>query len=362
MKRLIPLTSIAGFLLAVAIVRPALAQEIADKIFLGGPILTMDGTAPRAEAIAVKDGRVLAVGTDAEVMEHKGDGTETVNLGGKALLPGFVDAHGHMFLGGMQALSANLLAPPDGEVSDIAKLQQTLRDWAEKNQDIVKSANLILGFGYDNAQLKEQRHPTREDLDEVSTDVPVVVIHQSAHLASLNSKALEIVGYDASTKDPEGGVIQRQEGSQEPNGVLEEVAWGAALPKLTTNIGPEGGKMMIMAGSKLWAKYGYTTAQEGRAVPSQAELIRAVSPSILMCSLIATTSKPIQAGTMTTTSGSRARSSPSTDRRRDLPRYATAPITIRLATTHPAMPAMRPRQTNRSSTRLTGRLPTIFKL
>jgi predicted amidohydrolase YtcJ len=276
MKRLIPLTSIAGFLLAVAIVRPALAQEIADKIFLGGPILTMDGTAPSAEAIAVKDGRVLAVGTDAEVMEHKGDGTETVNLGGKALLPGFVDAHGHMFLGGMQALSANLLAPPDGEVSDIAKLQQTLRDWAEKNQDIVKSANLILGFGYDNAQLKEQRHPTREDLDEVSTDVPVVVIHQSAHLASLNSKALEIVGYDASTKDPEGGVIQRQEGSQEPNGVLEEVAWGAALPKLTTNIGPEGGKMMIMAGSKLWAKYGYTTAQEGRAVPSQAELIRAV--------------------------------------------------------------------------------------
>ena len=92
------------FLLAVAIVRPALAQEIADKIFLGGPILTMDDTAPRAEAIAVKDGRVLAVGTDAEVMEHKGDGTETVNLGGKALLPGFVDAHGHMFLGGMQAL------------------------------------------------------------------------------------------------------------------------------------------------------------------------------------------------------------------------------------------------------------------
>jgi hypothetical protein len=62
MKRLIPLTSIAGFLLAVAIVRPALAQEIADKIFLGGPILTMDDTAPRAEAIAVKDGRVLAVG------------------------------------------------------------------------------------------------------------------------------------------------------------------------------------------------------------------------------------------------------------------------------------------------------------
>ena len=252
------------------------AADQADRIWSGGPVLTMNDDAMRAEAVAEKGGRILGVGTEAEVMKLRGPDTQMIDLAGRTMVPGFVDAHGHMFLGGMQALSANMLPPPDGEVSDIAKLQQTLRDWVEENQDTVKSANLILGFGYDNAQLKEQRHPTRDDLDEVSRDVPVVVIHQSAHLASLNSKALEIVGYDASTKDPEGGVIQRREGSQEPNGVLEETAWAAALPKLTTNIGPEGGKMMITAGAELWARFGYTTAQEGRAVPAQAELIRAV--------------------------------------------------------------------------------------
>ena len=252
------------------------AADQADRIWSGGPVLTMNDDAMRAEAVAENDGRILGVGTEVEVMKLRGPDTQMIDLAGRTMLPGFVDAHGHMFLGGMQALSANMLPPPDGEVSDIAKLQQTLRDWVEENQDTVKSANLILGFGYDNAQLKEQRHPTRDDLDEVSMDVPVVVIHQSAHLASLNSKALEIVGYDASTKDPEGGVIQRREGGQEPNGVLEETAWAAALPKLTTNIGPEGGKMMIAAGAELWARFGYTTAQEGRAVPAQAELIRAV--------------------------------------------------------------------------------------
>ena len=252
------------------------AADQADRIWSGGPVLTMNDDAMRAEAVAENDGRILGVGTEVEVMKLRGPDTQMIDLAGRTMLPGFVDARGHMFIGGMQALSANMLPPPDGEVSDIAKLQQTLRDWVEENQDTVKSANLILGFGYDNAQLKEQRHPTRDDLDEVSRDVPVVVIHQSAHLASLNSKALEIVGYDASTKDPEGGVIQRREGGQEPNGVLEETAWAAALPKLTTNIGPEGGKMMIAAGAELWARFGYTTAQEGRAVPAQAELIRAV--------------------------------------------------------------------------------------
>jgi len=255
------------------------AADQVDRIWSGGIILTMNDAAMRAEAVAEKDGRIIGVGSSDEVMKLQGPDTRMIDLGGRTMVPGFVDAHGHMFLGGMQALSANLLPPPDGEVSDIAKLQQTLRDWAEANQDIVTSANLILGFGYDNSQLKEQRHPTRDDLDEVSTDVPIVVIHQSAHLAALNSKALEIVGYDASTEDPEGGVIQRQEGSQVPNGVLEEVAWGAALPKLTANIGPEGGKKMIAAGSELWARFGYTTAQEGRAVPLQAELIRAVGIS-----------------------------------------------------------------------------------
>jgi len=252
------------------------AADQADRIWTGGTVLTMNDAAMRAEAVAEKDGRILGVGTADEVMKLRGSDTQVIDLAGRTMLPGFVDAHGHLFIGGFQALSANMLPPPDGEVSDIAAVQQTLRDWAEANPEVVKSVNLIAGFGYDNAQLKELRHPTREDLDAVSTEVPVLIIHQSGHLAAVNSKALEIVGYDASTEDPEGGVIQRQEGSREPNGVLEELALFAALGPLTNNISPEGGKKMIAAGSKLWASFGYTTAQEGRAMPGQADTIRAV--------------------------------------------------------------------------------------
>jgi len=252
-----------------------IAADTANRIWSGGTVLTMTDAAMRAEAVAEKDGRILGVGTEQEVMKLRGSDTQVIDLAGRTMLPGFIDAHGHMFMGGFQALSANMLAPPDGKVTDIASLQLTLRDWAEENREVVKAINLISGFGYDNAQLKELRHPTREDLDAVSTDVPVLIIHQSGHLAALNSKALEVVGYDASTEDPEGGVIQRQEGSQEPSGVLEELAMFAALGPLTSNIGPEGGKKMIAAGSEMWARFGYTTAQEGRSVPSQAESIRA---------------------------------------------------------------------------------------
>jgi hypothetical protein len=181
-----------------------------------------------------------------------------------------------MVMGGLQALSANMLPPPDGPNSDIATIQQTLREWADENRDIVKSINLIIGFGYDNAQLKEQRHPNRDDLDAVSMDVPVLIIHQSGHLAALNSKALEIAGYDASTDNPEGGVIRRQESGRDPNGVLEESAFFNVMPKLLNNIDAEGGKTMIAAGAELWTKYGYTTADEGRATPEIAEIIRAV--------------------------------------------------------------------------------------
>jgi hypothetical protein len=180
-------------------------------------------------------------------------------------------------LGGLQALSANLLAPPDGKVTDIASLQQTLRDWAAANQPAVKAANLIVGFGYDNAQLKELRHPTRDDLDKVSTDIPVVVIHQSGHLTALNSKALALAGYDAQSKDPPGGVIQRRDGTTEPNGVLEENASNAALPKLLANLGPEAGKSFAKAGADLWASFGYTTGQEGRAVPGVTDTWRAIA-------------------------------------------------------------------------------------
>ncbi len=257
----------------------ALAQSAppADRIWSGGPILTMNDAAMRAEAVAERGGRIVAVGTAAEVMRLRGPQTRMIDLAGRCLLPGFVDPHGHIMLGGIQALSANLLAPPDGEVTDIASLQKTLRDWIAANAEAVRRLNLIIAFGYDNGQLKELRHPTRDDLDVISRDVPMILIHQSSHLAAFNSKALEMSGITAQTPDPPGGVIRRKEGGREPDGVLEETAFMPAALKLLATVGPAGLKAFARAGAELWARFGYTTAQEGRSVPPLAELIKSVA-------------------------------------------------------------------------------------
>jgi len=253
------------------------AQKTADRIWAGGPILTMNDKAMRAEAVAESAGKIVAVGTKAQVMKLKGPNTQLIDLKGRVMLPGFVDPHGHMVMGGLQALSANMLAPPDGEIKDIPGIVATLKEWATANAAVVKQDNVIIGFGYDNAQLKELRHPTKEELDEVSKDIPVVIIHQSGHLASVNSAALKLVGYDASTKDPDGGVIQRKAGSQEPNGTLEETAFFPLIGKVLQNIGPLGIEAFAKAGAKEWARYGYTTAQEGRSVPDIANVLRKVA-------------------------------------------------------------------------------------
>jgi predicted amidohydrolase YtcJ len=253
------------------------AQESADQIWFGGPILTMNDQAMRAEAVAERGGKILAVGSKDEVMKLKGSATKMHDLGGQTLIPGFVDAHGHAFVGGVQALSANLLAPPDGDVKDIASLQKVLREWMAKNADVVRKVNLIVGFGYDNSTLAERRHPTRDDLDEVSKDIPILLVHQSGHLFTVNSKGLEVAGVTADTPDPDGGVIRRSPGSNEPDGVLEETAGFPVVLKLLGQVGAEGGKNFFKAGTKLWIKYGYTTVQEARSVPGTVGLMQQVA-------------------------------------------------------------------------------------
>ncbi|MBY0226013.1 MAG: amidohydrolase [Hyphomicrobium sp.] len=269
-------TTVVGALFPLILPLSA-AADTADKIWIGGPILTMNDDAMRADAVAVKDGKIIAVGKKDDVLATKGDKTDVINLGGKALLPGFVDAHGHVMMGGLQALAANLLAPPDGKVTDIASLQQTMKDWVEANKEMSSKAKLILGFGYDQSQLKELRAPTKEELDAISTELPLVVVHQSGHFGALNSKALEVVGYTSETKDPDGGVIQRKPGTTEPNGVLEETAWIAVLPKLLGNIGPSGMAALAEAGANMWASYGYTTGQEGRSNQGLDSVFRTVA-------------------------------------------------------------------------------------
>jgi predicted amidohydrolase YtcJ len=252
------------------------AQQLADTIYTGGPILTIDDSLPRAESVAVKNGTILKVGPLSEVMTHQGDATKVFDLEGRSLLPGFVDSHGHVVMGGLQALSANLLAPPDGVVTDIEDIQETLKAWAEDNATAVRAVNLIVGFGYDESQLEEKRPPNRDELDVVSTDVPIIIVHQSGHFGVANSKALLLAGFTASTEDPPGGIIRRR-ANGEPDGVLEENAFFAALVGLLGNLGEDGFKAFAKEGSELWARFGYTTAQEGRAMPGTVAIMKSVA-------------------------------------------------------------------------------------
>ena len=255
------------------------AEQMAELIYSGGPIVTVNELQPSAEAVAVRGGRIIAVGYRDEVMKLKGPKTRLVDLGGKTLLPGFVDPHGHVFNTGIQAISANLLPRPDGEVNTIPELQSTLKAWVEQNAKIAGKYKWIVGFGYDDAQLTPQQHPTRDDLDKVSSELPVVIVHQSGHLAVMNSKALQMVGISALTQDPTGGTIRRKAGSQEPNGVLEESAFFGPFFGLLSKLDPEANKVLFAAGVDLYKRFGYTTAQEGRATTGAVQTMAAVAKS-----------------------------------------------------------------------------------
>ncbi|SEA90849.1 amidohydrolase family protein [Rubrimonas cliftonensis] len=257
---------------------PAPGDDVtADRIWSGGPILTMVDGGMRAEALAEADGTIIAVGALDEVMAHRGPDTELVDLAGRTMIPGFVDAHGHVFMIGIQALSANLLPAPDGTVNDIPALQEVMRAYLAANPERVSRAGLLMGFGYDDAQLAEQRHPTRVDLDAISTEIPIYILHQSGHLGVANSKALEVAGMTADTPDPAGGVIRRREGGTEPNGVMEENASAIMAMAMLRNLDADAGRAIFRAGAELVASFGYTTAQEGRSTPAVAALMQAVA-------------------------------------------------------------------------------------
>ncbi len=221
----------------------------AELIYSGGPIVTVNDAQPSAEAVAVRGGRIMAVGTRAQVEATRGPGTRMVNLEGRTMLPGFVDPHGHVVMGGLQAVGANMLAAPDGEANDIAAVIRILREWVGRNEAAVRRYNLIFGFGYDDSQIREGRHPTRDDLDQVSTEVPVLIIHTSSHLAAANSKALEVAGITAATSDPVGGVFRRRAGTREPDGVMQENALIAAAGPLLGRLDEAAWLSMIQAGA-----------------------------------------------------------------------------------------------------------------
>ena len=267
----------------------SLSAQQADQIFHNANIITMNERQPSAKSVAVRAGKITAVGTMEDLASLKGPNTKMVDLDGKTLLPGFIDSHGHLIYIGLQRSVANLLPPPDGKGENIASLRELLVEWSNsESAKRVGGNRIIIGFGYDDAQLRERRHPTRHDLDLVSKDKPVVLIHQSGHLGAVNTAALKMANITEKTPNPNGGVIRREEDGKTPNGVLEETAW---VPMLFNHVMPmvsQGNlRFFIEQGQESAASFGYTSVQDGRATSGNLEaLAEAASAGLLKVDVV----------------------------------------------------------------------------
>ena len=258
---------------ALAVAQVAIAAP-ADRIILGGEIVTVNPGQPAAEAVAIAGGRIVAVGSEADVMKHKGEGTEVTDLAGRTLVPGFVDGHSHFFsLVDVQS-QAVCASPPAGPCKSVADVIAQLEKLKERRK--VSPGKFVIGFGYDPELLAEKRAPTKQELDAAFPDNPVILKHVSGHGAMLNSKALAIYGVTAATPTPAGGVIGREPGSNEPNGLLFETAF---LPIFSNVPGPDGDEAieLLKTGQDLYLREGITTAQEGATMKHQLDLLRALA-------------------------------------------------------------------------------------
>lgn len=194
-----------------------------DMVFINGKVITMDQANTIAEAIAIKDDLIVGVGDSGSIKTLITKGTEVIDLGGKALLPGFIDSHNHF--GQMAMAKLGLDLGPAAGVKSIPVLQDRLKIYA---REIPVNDQWINGSGYDETQLAEGRHPNRWDIDQAIADHPVIIMHLSGHIAVLNSKALEIIGIDKDSPVPRAGRYGRDE-----QGDLDGVFYGEAFWRLT---------------------------------------------------------------------------------------------------------------------------------
>lgn len=253
--------SIRQLFLLFIVSSSAVTAETADIIYHNGSILTMAGKEPAyVDALAVKDGKVLATGPKDEVLKNKGDATKVIDLSGKALLPGFLDGHSHYINSLLVANQCMLYAPPSGPGKDVASILAELKKYAAERK--ILKGEMIMAYGYDDSVMPGGRLLNRDDLDEAFPDNPVRVEHVSMHGAVLNSLALKKYGFSAATKTPPGGVIVRKPGTEEPWGLIMETAF---LPIHAQSEAMTAQQEIdwTRAGQMLYAEAGITTAHEG---------------------------------------------------------------------------------------------------
>lgn len=225
----------------------------AATLYMGGDILTMQGVAPEyVEALIVRDGKIQFAGKLSEAEKLVGSDCRRIDLGGKTLLPGFIDTHGHFVYFGKNLVDANLFGCTD--ISDLVKRMQ-------KQVERTPADAWIVGFGYQARAMEEGRPPTSAELDQISSDRPVMVVDSSGHLGAANAAAFKAAGITAETPDPIGGMFTRGADGKSLLGPMEETALNAVRAKRPPFTG-ELAARAITGAAEVWASYGQTTAME----------------------------------------------------------------------------------------------------
>ncbi len=235
-------------------------SESGATIYFNGDIITMEGNQPEmVEAIVTENGKIAYVGTLDEAQSQYKNATQ-VDLQDQTLLPGFIDPHSHFGMVSNTVGQADLNPPPFGKVDSIEKMLQVLKNYKKDNN--IADGEWIFGWGYDETQLSEQRHPSKNELDIVLPNNPVYLQHTSGHMGVANSKGLAEMDITADSKAPEGGNIARVKGSNEPNGLVQETAMYPFVRNLLTVLTPKQAEFFDQT-QDYYASNGVTTAQDG---------------------------------------------------------------------------------------------------
>ena len=261
-------------LIAVNFVVAGLAAQAADPpdtILVNGTVVTLTGPGNTkvAEALAITGDRITAIGTSDDVRGLAGTYTTVIDVDGQAVLPGFIDAHGHFPSSGLiEKHFVDLNSPPIGPVKTIEDIVSRLKEKAATTPPGI----WIQGRGYDDTLVQEMRHPTRWDLDRASTEHPIYIGHISGHLSVGNSLALEIAEITSDSPQPFGGKIHKDETTGEPTGVLEEPPAMGHVSKLLPQFSEEDLVDAVATAAQAYASVGVTTAQQGATAPTGAAI------------------------------------------------------------------------------------------
>ncbi len=189
-------------------------QEYADSVFLDGAIYTFDQNLSIIEAIAVRDGMVIARGTNEEINKFIDDKTEVIGLGEKMMMPAFHDAHAHPVWSGVEVLKCPVLGS-----ADVEAILNIVRECLDS--DLTKKSGWIVGSGFD-LSIFPSGNPHKSLLDSISTEIPIYIPGEDGHSGWANSKALELAGITAETPNPNFGIIEKDPITGEPTGTFRE--------------------------------------------------------------------------------------------------------------------------------------------